>query len=219
MVVDDHELYRTGLRTLLVQEGHKVVDAASAESALRIARTFRPEIVVMDMNMPETSGVEATRMLLTEHPRLSVLMLTVIADEESVVEALRAGAAGYVLKDAHMSEILAAVEAAGAGISAISPRVASALVSKARSAPNAIGPVPDLSARERTVLALLAQGRENAQIAQQLYISPSTVRNLVSRVFEKLGVENRVQAATFAVRHDLADVDAGPQAAYRLHAT
>jgi DNA-binding NarL/FixJ family response regulator len=218
MLVDDHELYRTGLGTLLVQAGHKVVEAASGESALRIARTFRPDVVVMDMNMPGTSGIEATRMLVTEHPRLSVLMLTVMADDESVVEALRAGASGYVLKDAEMGEILACLEAAAAGISAISPRVTSALVRTARSAPRACPEMPDLSDRERAALALIAQGYENAQIAQHLYISRSTVRNLVSRLFEKLGVDNRVQAATFAVRHDLADSAAGPQAPYGLRA-
>ena len=209
MVVDDHELYRTGLRTLLVQEGYKVVEAPSGEVALRLARSFRPEVVVMDMNMPGTSGIEATRMLLTEHPGLSVLMLTVTADDESVVDAVRAGAFGYLLKDAQMSEIVAGIEATAAGHSAISPRVASALVRTVRSAttmPSAITRGPALSKRERTVLALVAQGYENAEIARRLYVSLSTVRNLVSRVFEKLGVDNRVQAATFAVRHELVDV-------------
>lgn len=172
----------------------------------------------MDIKMPGTSGIEATRMLLTEHPQLSVLMLTVVADDESVVEALRAGASGYVLKDAQMSEILAGLEAAASGISAISPRVTSTLVRTARSAPSARPVMPDLSDRERAALALIARGYENAHIAQHLYISPSTVRNLVSRVFEKLGVDNRVQAATFAVRHDLVDSAAGSQAPYGLRA-
>jgi two-component system nitrate/nitrite response regulator NarL len=209
MVVDDHELYRTGLRTLLVREGYKVAEAPSGEAALRVARSFRPDLVVMDMNMPGTSGIDATRMLLTEHPRLSVLMLTVTADDDGVLDALRAGASGYLLKDAEMSEIVAGIESAAAGHSAISPRVASALVRTVRSAPARPGPltsVQALSPRERTVLALVAQGYENAQIAQRIFISPSTARNLVSRVLEKLGVDNRVQAATFAVRHGLVDL-------------
>lgn len=207
MVVDDHDLYRTGLRMLLVQEGYKVVEAPSGEVALRLARSFRPEVVIMDINMPGTSGIEATRMLVTEHPGLSVLILTVTADDESILDALRAGAFGYLLKDAPTSEIVAGIEAAAAGHSAISPRVATTLVRTVRSAPapsRAIAAVPALSERERTVLALIAHGYENAQIAGQLYLSLSTVRNLVSRVFEKLGVDNRVQAATFAVRHELA---------------
>lgn len=221
MVVDDNELYRTGLRTLLEREGHKVVEAASGGLAVRLARSFCPEVVVMDMNMPGTSGAEATRMLLTEHPRLSVLILTVMADDESVLEAVRAGAFGYLLKDSQMSEIVAGIEAAAAGFSAISPRVASTLVRMARSAPaapSASSSVPALSDRERTVLALIAEGYENAQIAQRLYISPSTVRNLVSRIFEKLGVANRVQAATFAVRHDLLDVAVESQARRGVYA-
>jgi two-component system, NarL family, nitrate/nitrite response regulator NarL len=209
MVVDDHELYRMGIRTLLEQEGYKVVEAPSGEVALRLARSFRPDVVVMDVHMPGTSGIEATRMLLTEHPRLTVLMLTVTAEDESILDALRAGAFGYLLKDAPTSEIVAGIEAAAAGHSAISPRVASTLVRTVRSAPapsSAIASVPALSERERTVLALIADGYENAQIAHRLYLSLSTVRNLVSRVFEKLGVDNRVQAATFAVRHGLADI-------------
>ena len=209
MVVDDHELYRTGLRTLLVQEGYKVVEAPSGEVALRLARSFRPEVVIMDINMPGTSGIEATRMLVTEHPGLAVLILTVTADDESILDALRAGAFGYLLKDAPTREIVAGIEAAAAGHSAISPRVASTLVRTVRSAPapsSAIASVPALSERERTVLTLLADGYENAQIAHRLYLSLSTVRNLVSRVFGKLGVDNRVQAATFAVRHGLADI-------------
>jgi DNA-binding NarL/FixJ family response regulator len=209
MIVDDHELYRTGLRTLLQREGYKVTDAPSGETALRLARTFHPEIVIMDLNMPGTSGIEATRMLMTEHPRLSVLVLTVTANDETVLEALRAGAFGYLLKDAQMSEIVAGIDAAATGHSAISPRVASALVRTVRNAPappSTASGAPTLSTRERMVLALVAHGYENTQIAGQLYLSPSTVRNLLSRVFEKLGVENRVQAATYAVRHQLVDL-------------
>lgn len=209
MVVDDHELYRTGLRTLLVHEGYKVVEAPSGDVALRLARSFQPEVVVMDMNMPGTSGIEATRMLVTEHPRLSVLILTVTAEDDSVLDAVRAGAAGYLLKDAPMSEIVAGIEAAAAGHPAISPRVASTLMRTVRSAPtppSAAARGPALSEREHTVLALVARGYENAEIAGRLYVSLSTVRNLVSRLFEKLGVDNRVQAATFAVRHELVDL-------------
>ena len=208
LVVDDHELYRTGLRTLLSQEGYKVTEAPSGEVALRLTRSFRPDVVVMDMNMPGTSGIEATRMLLTEHPQLSVLMLTVTADDETVLDALRAGASGYLLKDAQINEIVAGIEAVAGGESAISPRVATALVRTLRSAPaarHAITSGPPLSPRELTVLALVAKGYENPEIAHRLYLSPSTVRNLVSRLFEKLGVDNRVQAATLAVRHDLVD--------------
>jgi DNA-binding NarL/FixJ family response regulator len=209
MVVDDHDLFRTGLRTLLEEEGYQVIDASSGDVALRLARSFQPEVVVMDMHMPRTSGLEATRMLLAEHPRLSVLMLTVAAHDDSVLDAIRAGAAGYLLKDAELPELVAAVEAAAVGHATISPGVAPALLRWVRRAPTPTSPVTSevsLSERERAVLGLVAQGYENAAIAGRLYVSVSTARNLVSRVLEKLGVKNRVQAATYAIRHDLVDI-------------
>ena len=213
IIVDDHELYRSGLRTLLVGEGYKVTEAPSGEVAIRLARSFQPDVVVMDTNMPGLSGTDAARMLATEHPRLAVLMLTVDAGTEQVLDAVRAGACGYLLKDAPMSEIVAAIEAAAAGHSALSPRIASIVMTTLRSAPTPAPPIADgplLSERERTVLALVAEGYENAEIARALYLSVSTVRNLISRVFVKLGVDNRVQAATFAVRHGLVDLPVEP---------
>jgi DNA-binding NarL/FixJ family response regulator len=210
MLVDDHDLFRTGLRTLLEETGHKVMDVSHGAAAVRLARSFRPHVVVMDMNMPETSGIEAARLMLAEHPDVAILMLTITADEDSVLDAVRAGASGYLLKDAALPEILAGIEAAAAGHSAISPRVASALVASVRDAatPEPSTPVtPLLSARERTVLALLANGYENIEIAERLFVSPSTVKNHVSRLFEKLGVDNRVRAAAFAIRHGLADLE------------
>jgi len=209
LIVDDHELYRSGMRMLLTDQGYKVMEAPDGEAAIRFARSFRPDVVVMDLNMPGMSGIEAARLLSTEHPRLAVLMLTVTAADHHVLDAVRAGASGYLLKDAEMREIVAAIEAAAAGHSALSPSIASVVLTTLRTAPTAAtARDPQLSRRERTVLALIAEGHENAQIARQLYLSLSTVRSLVSRVFEKLGVENRVQAATFAVRHGLVDVAA-----------
>lgn len=212
MVVDDHELYRSGLRMLLTDEGYKVIEAPNGDVAIRLARSFRPDVVVMDRNMPGVSGIEAARMLSAEHPRLAVLMLTADADTEQVLEAVQAGACGYLLKDAPMPEIVAGIEAAAAGYSPLSPRIASIVMTTLRSAPTPRQPIagcPQLSERERAVLALVSEGYENAEIARELYLSVSTVRNLVSRVFAKLGVENRVQAATFAVRHGLVDQGVG----------
>ena len=209
MVVDDHDLFRTGLRTLLEAEGYQVVDAPSADVALRLARSFKPEVVVMDMHMPHTSGLEATRMLLAEHPSVPVLMLTVAAQDDGVIDAIRAGAAGYLLKDAELRQIVAAVEGVAIGHSAISPTVAPALLRSVRHAPTQARPITSgvtLSEREREVLALVAQGYENPAIAERLFVSLSTARTLVSSVLGKLGVENRVQAATYAVRHDLVDL-------------
>jgi DNA-binding NarL/FixJ family response regulator len=207
MLVDDHDLFRTGLRTLLEKAGFEVIEASGAEVAIRLTRSFRPDVVVMDMNMPGTSGIEATRLLHAEHPELAILMFTVAADDDRVLEAVRAGASGYLLKDAALPDVIAGIEAAAAGHSAMAPAAASVLVASIRDTPAGEHPTqPVLSERERTVLALVAHGYENIEIAERLYVSPSTVKNHVSRLFEKLGVDNRVRAAAFAIRHDLADL-------------
>jgi DNA-binding NarL/FixJ family response regulator len=205
LLVDDHRLFRTGLRALLQDEGFKVGDAPSGEAAIALCRSYRPDVVVMDMNMPGMSGVAATRRIRTEHPRLAVLMLTVAADDDSVLDAVRAGACGYLLKNARLPEIVNGVRAAAAGESVFASRVAGVLVASVRQASprsehsDAVG----LTERERDVLALLAEGYDNSAIAARLYVSTSTVKNHVSRVLEKLGLDNRVQAAVYAVRHDL----------------
>jgi two-component system nitrate/nitrite response regulator NarL len=208
LIVDDHDLFRTGLRALLEEEGFEVADSVSGPSAVRRAPSFAPDVVVMDMNMPGMSGVEATPLMLEASPLTSVLMLTIATDDTRVVDAVRAGASGYLLKDAQLAEIAAGIRAAAAGHCAIAPRVASALLQSVRSADSAPAGAepprgPDLSVREQQVLALLSDGCDNPEIAARLYLSQSTVKNHVSKVLEKLGVDNRVQAATFAVRHGL----------------
>jgi two-component system nitrate/nitrite response regulator NarL len=202
LLVDDHDLFRTGLRSLLEEQGFETADAASGDAAIELCRSLRPDVVVMDMNMPGMSGVEATRMLTAEHPRVAVLMLTVAADDDSVLDAVRAGASGYLLKDARLPEIVAAVRAAAAGESVFASRVAGVLVSSVRKSSRrpATHARDELTARERDVLALLAEGYDNSEIAAQLYVSASTVKNHVSNVLEKLGLDNRVQAAAFAIR-------------------
>jgi NarL family two-component system response regulator LiaR len=211
LLVDDHELFRAGLRELLEEQGFEVDDAASGEAGVRRCPTFLPDVVVMDMNMPGMSGVEATRRIRETHPDASVLMLTVAADDERVLEAIRAGAIGYLLKEARLPEIVAGITAAAAGRSPIAPGVAGALIASVREA-GARAPshpaTPMLTERERAVLALLAQGYDNREIARRLYVSPSTVKNHISNVLAKLGLENRVQAAAFAVRHGLVEQDA-----------
>jgi DNA-binding NarL/FixJ family response regulator len=215
LIVDDHDLFRTGLRSLLEEQGLEVADAASGESALARLRSFRPDVVVMDVNMPGMSGIVATRRLLEQSPATSVLMLTVTSADDRVLEAVRAGASGYLLKDAELDEIVAGISAAAAGRTAIDPQVAATLVAHARqTAPTAPEesptPLPRLSVRERDVLVLLAEGCDNAEIARRLFVSPSTVKNHVSRLLEKLGVENRVQAAVYATRHGLVDSKGPP---------
>lgn len=214
LVVDDHDLFRTGLRSLLEDEGFEVADAAGGAEGARRARGFAPDVVVMDMNMPGMTGVEATPLVLEAAPGASVLMLTIATDDERVLAAIRAGATGYLLKDAPLEEIVAGVRSAAAGESAIAPRVAGALLPSVRAAGAAPASgddedhgVPVLSRRELDVLALLADGHDNAEIAARLYLSPSTVKTHVSRLLEKLGVDNRVQAATLAVRRGIVGGD------------
>jgi len=211
LVVDDHDVFRTGLRSLLEEEGFEVTDASGGHLAAQHAAAVRPDVVLMDLNMPGVSGIEAIPGVLGAAPAASVLMLTIAADDERVLEALRAGASGYLLKDAELHEIVAGILSAAAGHSAIAPSVARALVESIRDDERALPGNPAgiaLSARERSVLDLLTRGCDNAEIAQRLYLSQSTVKNHVSRLLEKLGVENRVQAATFAVRHGLVDTTA-----------
>jgi DNA-binding NarL/FixJ family response regulator len=213
LVVDDHDLFRTGLRALLEEEGFEVADSASGPAALRRLGSFAPDVVVMDVNMPGMTGVEATPLVLEAVPQASVLMLTIATDDARVLDAIRAGASGYLLKDAELKEISTGIRAAAAGHSAIAPRVAGALLHSVRSAESspleAAAPpdTPDLSTREQQVLSLVTHGCANGEIAKRLYLSPSTVKNHVSKLLEKLGVDNRVQAATFAIRNDLARVE------------
>jgi DNA-binding NarL/FixJ family response regulator len=224
LIVDDHDLFRTGLRALLEEEGFEVADSAGGAAGVRRARGFAPQVVVMDMNMPGMSGVEATPLMLEAAPRASILMLTVATDESEVLDAVRAGASGYLLKDAELSDIVTGIRAAAAGHSTIAARVAGHLLLSVRSndsgTPSAPSPGgPELSRREREVLTLVTDGCDNAEIAGRLYVSPSTVKNHVSRLFEKLGVDNRVQAATFAIREGLAEPEVALSRTERERAT
>jgi DNA-binding NarL/FixJ family response regulator len=206
IVVDDHELFRRGLIDLLEERGIQVVgEAALAADAIRQAAETGPCVVLMDLGMPGMSGIEATQRLTTAAPLARVLVLTVLADERHVMDALLAGACGYVLKDAPIEQIVEGVRAADRGESVISPRIASRLVRRVRE-PDKLE-LPDtgeaLTPRELEVLELIVRGLDNCEVAQVLYLSQHTVRNHVSSIFIKLQVENRVQAAVRAVRSGL----------------
>lgn len=210
MVVDDHDLFRSGLRRLLDEhdELDVVADARRGDEAVQRAAELRPDVVVMDINMPGISGVEATRGVLQKSPATAVLMLTVTTDENAVLDAVLAGASGYLLKDATLPEIVRGIRAAAAGQSLIAPSVAGDLLSRLRrhGAPEAPPPAaPELSARELDVLRLVVAGCDNGDIAKRLYVSASTVKHHVSSALEKLGVDNRIQAAVMAVRLGLVD--------------
>jgi DNA-binding NarL/FixJ family response regulator len=213
MVVDDHELFRSGLRRLLDSEpGIDVVaDARRGDEAVEKAEQLRPDVVVMDINMPGISGIDATRELLKVSPDSAVLMLTISDADDDVLNSVLAGASGYLLKDATLPQIVSAIHATSSGDSILSPRVAGTLLARLRrhglreQAP----PAADLSEREIDVLRLLVAGSDNGDISKQLNLSPSTVKHHVSNMLLKLGVENRIQAAVLAVQLGL--VEDGPR--------
>jgi DNA-binding NarL/FixJ family response regulator len=212
IVVDDHDLFRAGLRRLLEGEADLdvVADASSGQEAVKRAAELRPDVVVMDINMPGMSGIEATRALLELSPASAVLMLTISESEDDVLAAVLAGASGYLLKDATLPQITSAIRATHAGESIIAPRVAGGLLTRLRR--HALRErekpiVAELSGREIEVLRLLVAGADNADIGIALDVTSSTVKSHVSRVLDKLGVENRIQAAVLAVQLGLVEED------------
>jgi len=205
LVVDDHDLFRSGLCRLLDEhEGLGVVgDARRGDEAVGRAAELRPDVVVMDLNMPGMSGVDATRGVLEVSPHTAVLMLTVTSDENAVFDAVLAGACGYLLKDATLPEIIRGIRAAATGQSLIAPAVAGDLLARLRlhGAPDArTAATPRLSPRELEVLRLVVAGCDNNEIGQALHLSASTIKHHVSSLLEKLGVKNRIQAAVLATR-------------------
>ena len=209
VVVDDHDLFRSGLRRLLDgEDGLEVVaEARRGDEAVQLAAELRPHVVVMDISMPGTSGIEATRRVQSASPDTAVLMLTVSDADDEVLDAVLAGASGYLLKDATLAEIIAAIRAAAAGQSLIAPSVAGGLLERLRvhgRPADEPAVMANLSAREVDVLRLLVDGRDNVEIGSTLHLSPSTIKHHVSKILSKLGVENRVQAAVLAVRQGVA---------------
>ncbi len=205
VLVDDHDLFRTGLVTLLTEQGVQVVgEAADGEDALRKVRELAPDVVVMDLNMPGISGVEATQEITAMAPRTRVVVLTISADDTDVVDAVMAGACGYLLKDSSIQQLISGINAAAAGESLISPQIAGKVLQLLRvqgaGGDKTEGIRAVLSDRELEVLKLIAIGKDNAEIARELFISPKTVKNHISNILMKLHIENRIQAAVYAVR-------------------
>ena len=205
LVVDDHDLFRTGLRNLLEEQGVNVVgEAENGETAIRLASDLAPDVVIMDLNMPGAGGVETTRRLSSLAPLSRVVVLTISADDDDVMNAVMAGACGYLLKNSSIQELIAGIRAASAGESLISPQIAAKVLQRLRAqskdADAAETIRAELSDRELQVLKLIANGNDNAQIARELFISPKTVKNHISNILMKLQIENRIQAAVYAVR-------------------
>jgi two-component system, NarL family, response regulator LiaR len=209
LVVDDHDLFRTGMASLLgAQPDIEVVAQASGgRRGVQLASELRPDVVLMDLRMPDLDGPDATRAILQQRPATRVIALTVLSGDDAVGAALQAGASGFLAKDTAIDDIVMAVRAAAMGSAWLSPRAAELVLGSMRR-PDASrepdpGPIDQLSPRELDVLRLIAQGLENAQIANRLNISPRTVKNHVSSILAKLDLPSRIQAATYAVRRGL----------------
>jgi DNA-binding NarL/FixJ family response regulator len=199
LIADDHPLFRKGMRTLLASlpETEVVGEATSGKEAIALAGSLQPDLILMDLQMPEGGGLAATRAISKEYPNVHVLVVTLFEDDESVFTALRAGARGYILKDAEEEEIIRAIHAVGEGEAIFSPSIASRLMDYFSATRNTLPQdvFPELTNREREVLTLIARGETNATIAEALTISLKTVRNHVSNIFNKLQVADRAQAA------------------------
>ena len=205
LLVDDHDLFRSGLRSLLEEQGLQVVgEADNGSEALRLVGELAPDVVVMDLKMPGLTGVETTRQVTSIAPRTRVVVLTISVDDDDVMDAVVAGACGYLLKDSSIDTLIAGIRAAASGESLISPQIATKVLQqlRAQTADTAAAKTirTELSERELEVLRLIANGKDNAEIARELFISPKTVKNHISNILMKLQIENRIQAAVYAVR-------------------
>lgn len=198
LIADDHPLFRSGMRALLSADGETEVvgEASTGEEAIELATALQPDVILMDLQMPGMSGIEATRRILHANPHIRILVVTMYEDDHSVFTAMRAGARGYLLKGASPDEVLRAIAAVGSGEAIFSPSIATRLIDffatlQPMALPQAL---PELTEREREILTLIAQGESNAVIARRLGLSNKTVSNYVSNIFSKLQVADRAQA-------------------------
>ncbi len=207
LLCDDHELVRRGIRSLLEAEAdfEVVAEADDAESAIAAAAALQPAVIVMDVRMPGRSGIEACRDIRAAHPEIRVLMLTSFADDEALFTSILAGAAGYVLKQIKGGDLVGAVRQVAAGKSLLDPNVTERVLARLRGEVTTPGDViSDLTPQERRILALVAEGATNHQIAEQVHLADKTVKNYVSNILMKLGLSRRAEAAAFMARRQAA---------------
>lgn len=209
ILVDDHEVVRLGLKALLERQGNMEVvgEAATAAEAVTKTLAYKPDVVVMDIRLAGASGIDACREITTALPAVKVLMLTSYAEDEMLFAAIRAGAAGYVLKQAGGQDVVRALNAVAEGHSLLDASLTERVFAEVRRAARAqdVTAFSPLSEQERRVLSLVAHGRTNREIAQELHLGEGTVRNYVSNILGKLGVSNRAEAAAYATKHNLKD--------------
>jgi DNA-binding NarL/FixJ family response regulator len=207
LVVDDHEVVRQGLVALLERRpGFEIVaEAGTAAQAVAEAARFEPDVVVMDVRLPDGSGIEACRDIRTARPETKVIMLTSYPDEEAVLSAIVAGASGYLLKQIRGRDLVSALEAVGRGESLLDPAVTEKVLDRVRRAASGdeTDELSQLTAQERRILLLVAEGKTNKEIAAEVFLSDKTVKNYVSSILAKLDLQRRAQAAAFVAKHHL----------------
>jgi len=205
MIVDDHEIVRDGIRAMLQAEDDIVVtsEAGSVQDAVDEANRTRPDVVVMDVRLSDGSGIEATREIRAKHPETKVLMLTSFADDEALFASIMAGASGYVLKQVKSGDLMRAIRAVGAGDSLLDPSVTSAVLDRLRKGKHLLRDekLARLSPQEERILTLVADGRTNKEIGDELHLAEKTVKNYVSSILSKLEVARRAEAAAYLARH------------------
>lgn len=201
-LLDDHEVVRSGLRSLLdTDESLEVVgEAATAEEALARIPPTRPDVCILDVRLPDGTGVEVCREVRSQMPETSCLMLTSYADDEAMFAAIMAGAAGYVLKQVSGNDLLADIRKVAAGGSLLDPALTERIIERMRSGPDQDGRMASLTPQERRILDLIAEGRTNRQIGEEMFLAEKTVKNYVSNLLAKLGMQRRTEAAVYAAR-------------------
>jgi two-component system response regulator DevR len=206
MIVDDHEVVRLGLSSLLSRQPGWVVvaEAGSEAEAIRKADEYKPDVIVMDIRLQEGSGIEACRAIMRQHPQTKVIMLTSFVEDELLFSAIDAGAAGYVLKQVGNEDLIRAIETVAQGEALLDPSVTGRVLAKLRESTRSTA-FSDLTEQELRVLALIAEGKTNREIAQTMHLVEGTVRNYVSNILGKLGLSNRAEATAYAVKHNLRD--------------
>jgi len=212
MLADDHRMLREGLRRSMTDQGFDIVgEAGDGDEAVRLAEELRPDVILMDVTMPEVDGVEATRQIKATLPAVKVVMLTMHADQEVLAEAIRAGASGYLVKDCSTEEIASAVRLAVSGETALSPQLAASMLDEVRriDRDRGFGSAEEriISRREEEVLQLIADGCSTPEVAERLYISQKTVKNHLASIYQKLDARDRTQAVLQAVRMGIVHLD------------
>ncbi len=211
VVVDDHEVVRQGLVALLDRrDAFQVVgEAGTVEEAMTVVRRMRPDLVIMDVRLPDGSGIEACRDIRSEMPEVRIVILTSYPDEEAVLSAIIAGASGYLLKQIRGRDLVSAIEAVGRGESLLDPAVTEKVLERVRriAAGSTTDELASLTSQEQKILALVAEGKTNKEIASEVFLSDKTVKNYVSSILSKLNLERRAQAAAYVAKHRIPGAD------------